>query len=126
MVVPAGLVSLRKIERLIEPHKVWIRKNLERMELLSSAQPRRQGVSVPGRIKDADLNRIEAEIKAMPGYFADYDTTVHFITQAELDRDHRELPHGGSVIHTGTTGAAREHHCDVLMPWGNELNIEKC
>lgn len=63
--------------------------------------------------KDADLNRIEAEIKAMPGYFADYDTTVHFITQAELDRDHRALPHGGSVIHAGTTGAAREHHCLV-------------
>ena len=50
VVVPAGLVSLRKIERLIEPHKAWIRKNLERMELLSSAQPRRQAVSVPGRI----------------------------------------------------------------------------
>ena len=50
MVVPAGLDSLRKIGRLIEPHKAWILKNLERMKLLSSARPRRQAVSIPERI----------------------------------------------------------------------------
>lgn len=63
--------------------------------------------------ENADLSRIEAEIKTMPGYFADYDTIVHFITQAELDRDHRALPHGGNVIRTGTTGTAQEHSCLV-------------
>ena len=52
----------------------------------------------------ADKARIENEIKTMPNYFADYDTTVHFISQEELDRDHKGLPHGGSVIYTGTTG----------------------
>ena len=52
----------------------------------------------------ADLTRIENEIKTMPNYFADYDTTVHFITEEELQRDHAGLPHGGFVLRTGATG----------------------
>ena len=52
----------------------------------------------------ADLARIENEIKTMPNYFADYDTTVHFITQEELDREHKGIPHGGMVFRTGSTG----------------------
>ena len=57
----------------------------------------------------ADLARIEREIKEMPNYFADYDTTVHFITEEELQRDHSGIPHGGFVIRTGTTGFENEH-----------------
>ena len=57
----------------------------------------------------ADLARIEQEIKTMPNYFADYDTTVHFISAEELKRDHAALPHGGSVIRTGVTGLEKEH-----------------
>ena len=57
----------------------------------------------------ADLRRIENEIKTMPKYFADYDTTVNFITKEELDRDHRGIPHGGMVIRTGKTGAEGEN-----------------
>lgn len=61
---------------------------------------------------EADLARIEAEIKQMPNYFADYDTTVHFISQAQLNAEHAGLPHGGSVIRTGVTGLQGEHkHC---------------
>ena len=52
----------------------------------------------------ADKGRIESEIKSMPNYFADYDTTVHFISQAELDKNHAGIPHGGFVICTGKTG----------------------
>ncbi|MBR3880260.1 MAG: diaminopimelate dehydrogenase, partial [Mailhella sp.] len=52
----------------------------------------------------ADLAAIENEIKTMPNYFADYDTTVNFISQEELDRDHKGIPHGGFVIRTGRTG----------------------
>ncbi len=52
----------------------------------------------------ADLARIEQEIKTMPNYFDQYDTTVHFISQEELDRDHKGIPHGGFVIRTGSTG----------------------
>ena len=51
----------------------------------------------------------EQEIKTMPNYFSDYDTTVHFITQEELDRDHKGLPHGGSVLRTGKTGAGNSN-----------------
>ncbi|HIU12655.1 MAG TPA: diaminopimelate dehydrogenase [Candidatus Fimiplasma intestinipullorum] len=51
----------------------------------------------------ADKAKIEKEIKEMPNYFADYDTTVHFISQEELDRDHSGLPHGGFVIRNGNT-----------------------
>ncbi len=57
----------------------------------------------------ADLERIEREIKTMPNYFADYDTTVTFITMEELKRDHAGIPHGGSVIRTGVTGWDGEH-----------------
>lgn len=57
----------------------------------------------------ADLTRIEQEIKTMPNYFADYDTTVHFITDEELKREHSGIPHGGFVIRTGKTGANKEN-----------------
>ena len=57
----------------------------------------------------ADLAAIEEAIVTMPNYFADYDTTVHFISQEELDRDHAGIPHGGIVFRTGTTGLNGEH-----------------
>ncbi|MGN0368369.1 MAG: diaminopimelate dehydrogenase [Wujia sp.] len=57
----------------------------------------------------ADLASIEAQIKNMPNYFADYDTTVHFITEEEMKRDHSGLPHGGNVIRTGMTGFNNEN-----------------
>ncbi len=57
----------------------------------------------------ADLARIENEIKTMPNYFSDYDTTVHFISQEELNRDHAGLPHGGFVIRSGKTGWDNEN-----------------
>lgn len=57
----------------------------------------------------ADTVAIEKAIVEMPNYFADYDTTVTFITQEELDRDHAGIPHGGSVIRSGATGENGEH-----------------
>ena len=57
----------------------------------------------------ADKARIEREIVTMPNYFADYDTTVHFITMEELKRDHMGIPHGGRVIRSGKTGFDAEH-----------------
>lgn len=56
----------------------------------------------------ADKAAIEQEIKTMPNYFSDYDTTVTFITQEELDREHKGIPHGGFVIRTGSTGKGGE------------------
>ncbi|MBP0954900.1 MAG: diaminopimelate dehydrogenase [Oscillospiraceae bacterium] len=57
----------------------------------------------------ADKARIENEIKTMPNYFEPYDTTIHFISQEELDRDHKGIPHGGSVIRTGKTAGGMNH-----------------
>jgi len=57
----------------------------------------------------ADKAVIEEAIKTMPNYFADYDTTVHFITAEEMARDHSGLPHGGSVIHSGISSDGTKH-----------------
>lgn len=59
--------------------------------------------------EDADRAAIEAEIKNMPNYFADYDTEVHFITAEEMREKHAELPHGGFVIRSGVSGFHEEH-----------------
>ncbi len=57
----------------------------------------------------ADLVRIENEIKTMPNYFSDYDTTVHFIDEAEMKKNHSGLPHGGSVIYSGESSDGVKH-----------------
>ena len=57
----------------------------------------------------ADKAKIEQTIKNMPNYFADYDTTVNFVTREELARDHAGIPHGGFVIRTGKTGRMKEN-----------------
>ena len=57
----------------------------------------------------ADRAQIENTIKTMPDYFADYDTTVNFISAEELKRDHARLPHGGFVIRSGKTGMQGEN-----------------
>ena len=59
--------------------------------------------------EDADKARIEEEIKTMPNYFADYKTTVHFISAEEMAKEHSGLPHGGEVLRIGKTGANGEH-----------------
>lgn len=57
----------------------------------------------------ADAARVEQEIKTMPNYFADYDTTVHFISEEELVKNHSGIPHGGFVLRSGVTGWEKEH-----------------
>ena len=58
----------------------------------------------------ADAAIVEKEIKEMPNYFSDYDTTVHFISEEELKRDHSGLAHGGFVFRSGKTGVNKEHN----------------
>ncbi|MBE5821921.1 MAG: diaminopimelate dehydrogenase [Clostridiales bacterium] len=58
--------------------------------------------------ENANAKKIENEIKNMPNYFADYDTIVHFITEAELKQNHSKMPHGGFVIRSGKTGVDEE------------------
>lgn len=66
----------------------------------------------------ADAANVEREIVTMPNYFADYDTTVAFISQEELDRDHATLPHGGFVLRSGETSEGNRH----LIEFG--LNLD--
>lgn len=57
----------------------------------------------------ADAAKVEEEIKTMPDYFADYDTTVHFISEEELMASHSGIPHGGFVLRSGVTGWEKEN-----------------
>ena len=57
----------------------------------------------------ADLAQIENDIKTMPNYFSDYDTTVHFISEEELQKNHSGIPHGGFVFRSGVTGINKEN-----------------
>lgn len=57
----------------------------------------------------ADAAKVEKEIKTMPNYFADYDTTVHFISEEELEKNHGGIPHGGFVLRSGRTGWENEN-----------------
>lgn len=66
----------------------------------------------------ADLGQIEREIKEMPNYFADYETTVHFISEEELKAKHSAMPHGGNVLRSGRTG---ENNTQIIE-FGLKLN----
>jgi diaminopimelate dehydrogenase len=67
----------------------------------------------------ADAAHVEREIVTMPNYFADYDTTVTFISQEELDRDHAGLPHGGFVLRSGQTSEGNRHVVEFGLKLGS-------
>lgn len=68
---------------------------------------------------DADKDVIEKEIKSMPHYFEDYDTTVHFISEEELKTEHASMPHGGFVIRSGETGEGNKHNVEYSLALGS-------
>jgi diaminopimelate dehydrogenase len=63
----------------------------------------------------ADREVIERKIKEMPKYFSDYNTTIYFITEEELRRDHSEMPHGGFVIRSGKTASGKNHTIEYSL-----------
>src|SRR5690606_33825012 len=63
--------------------------------------------------------KVEREIVTMPNYFADYDTTVTFISQEELTRDHSGLPHGGFVLRSGETSEGNRHLVEFGLTLGS-------
>ncbi len=102
--------AIRKIEGVIDARQytIPVEESLEAVrsgknpELTTRQKHTRECYVV---LKEgADQEKIREEIVTMPNYFADYDTEVHFISEEELLRDHKGIPHGGSVIRTGTTG----------------------
>ena len=73
---------------------------------------------------DADASRVEEEIKTMPNYFDEYDTTVHFISEEELKEKHSKMPHGGFVIRSGKTGLNDETNQIIEYSLNLESNPE--
>ena len=82
-------------------------RNAENPELTTRQKHTRECFVVAK--EGADKAKIESEIKSMPNYFADYDTSVTFISQEELNEKHSGIPHGGFVIRSGKTGLNKEH-----------------
>ena len=83
-------------------------RNGENPTLTTREKHTRECFVVP--CEGADLERIENEIKTMPNYFADYDTTVNFISEEEFIKNHAGIPHGGVVIRSGKTGENLENN----------------
>lgn len=101
-----GVVDARQYTVPIESALAAVRSGSE--PVLSTREKHTRECYVVAE-EGADLARIENEIKTMPNYFADYDTTVFFISQQELDEKHKGIPHGGFVIRSGKTGWNNEN-----------------
>ena len=105
--------AIRRVEGVLDARQYTIPVEAALEQVRSGAQPELTARQKHTREcfvvaqEGADLARIEREIVTMPNYFADYDTTVHFISMEELRRDHSGIPHGGFVIRTGVTGEDR-------------------
>ena len=105
--IPAALEAVRRGE---QPQLTVRQKHLRECYVVAA--------------EGADKARIEREIKTMPYYFDEYDTTVTFITAEELARDHAGLPHGGSVLRSGVTGWDSEHKHTVEFSLKLDSNPE--
>ena len=101
-----GVVDARQYTIPVEAAVEAVRRG-EAPELTTRQKHTRECFVVAA--EGADTARIEREIVTMPNYFADYDTTVHFISAEEMARDHSGIPHGGCVLHSGTTGKDGEN-----------------
>ncbi len=107
--------AVRRIEGVIDARQYTIPvpaalervRNGENPELTTREKHTRECFVVAE--EGADLQRIENEIKTMPNYFSDYDTTVHFISAEEMKANHSGLPHGGSVIYSGESSDGTKH-----------------
>lgn len=107
--------AIRRIEGVLDARQytVPIESALQAVRagdapVLTAGQKHRRECYVVAQ-EGADLARIEREIKTMPNYFADYETSVTFISMRELKEKHAAIPHGGTVIRTGRTGQNGEN-----------------
>ncbi|MDD2447463.1 MAG: diaminopimelate dehydrogenase [Tissierellia bacterium] len=107
--------AIRRIEGVVDARQytIPIEKALEKVRncenpVLTAGEKHKRECYVVVE-EGVDLNRIESEIVNMPAYFSDYDTSVHFISQEDLDMEHSGISHGGNVIRTGKTGWQEEN-----------------
>ena len=117
----AGVVDARQYTVPIEEALCAVRAG-ENPELTTGQKHKRECYVVAEA--GADLDRIATEIKTMPNYFADYETTVHFVSLDTLRREHSGMPHGGSVIRGGVTGLAGENRHTVEFSLKLDSNPE--
>ena len=122
--------AIRRIDGVLDARQytVPIESALERVRsgeapLLSAREKHTRECYVVAK-EGADLARIEKEIKEMPNYFADYDTTVTFISMEEMKEKHSALPHGGRVIRTGRTGLNKENSHTIEYSLALDSNPE--
>ena len=108
--------AIRRIDGVLDAkqYTVPIEEALEKVRLglepeLSTREKHLRECFVVAK-EGADLDKIESDIKNMPNYFKDYDTTVTFISKEELIKNHSGIPHGGRVIRTGKTGVNNENN----------------
>ena len=107
--------AIRRIEGVLDARQYTIPVETAMEQVRSGSNPELTTRQKHTRLcyvvakEGADQAAIEETIKTMPGYFADYDTTVEFITKEQLDKEHSGLPHGGSVIRSGVSGWNKEH-----------------
>ena len=107
--------AVRRIEGVVDAkqYTIPIENALEKVRkgenpLLSTREKHTRECFVVAK-DGADKAKIEQEIKTMPNYFADYDTTVHFISEEELKKNHSAIPHGGFVLRSGKTSDENSH-----------------
>ena len=108
--------AIRRIEGVLDarqytipvPSSLEAVRNGETPELSTREKHTRECFVVAA--EGADLPKIETEIKEMPNYFSDYDTTVNFISEEELKNNHSKMAHGGFVIHSGSTNNGTNNH----------------
>ena len=74
----------------------------------------------------ADAAEVERQIVTMPNYFSDYDTTVHFISQEELDRDHSAMPHGGFVLRSGQSASGKKMLIEYSLKLDSNPEFTTC
>lgn len=107
--------AIRRIEGVLDAKQYTIPvdealkavRNGENPDLTTRQKHKRECFVV---LKDgADSKKVEQEIVTMPNYFADYDTTVHFISHDELIKNHSGIPHGGFVLRSGKTSDGTNH-----------------
>lgn len=113
--------AIRRIDGVVDARQytIPVPEALERVRsgenpVLTSRQKHTRDCWVVAE-EGADLARIERQIKEMPAYFADYDTTVHFISRQELAEKHSAMPHGGFVIRTGQTADGSRHTIEYSL-----------
>lgn len=106
------------------PNEVAMNQIRKGEEPILSTQEKHRRVCYVVAEEEANLEEISKAITTMPNYFADYDTEVFFISQEELQKEHKAMPHGGVVIHSGKTGKDLENHQRIEFSLNLDSNPE--